>query len=262
MAKIVFLGSGNVATHLARALVKKGHKVLQVYSRTKQNARLLAAELDAGFTNDPLKLNTGGDIYIISLKDNALAEVAKKINFGKKLTVHTSGSVSMNVLKEVSENYGVFYPMQTFSKQRKIELAGIPFLIEANNSRNEKLLVEMAAALTGKANVYRMNSEERKVLHVAAVFVNNFPNHLFAIAEEILSKNRLPFGILKPLISETIRKIMDNSPARMQTGPAKRGDKKIIDEHLKFLDSYPEYKKIYRLISKSIADNQNVKRNL
>lgn len=259
MSDIVFIGSGNVATHLSKALKSSGHKVLQVYSKTLANAKKLAKEINAEFTNDLSKLRTDADIYFIAVKDNVLPEIAKKINFGNRLTVHTSGSVGIDVIKNVSENYGVFYPMQTFSKQLKIDLSGIAIFIEANKPRNEKILLQLAHRVAGKKNIYRMNSIRRKTVHLAAVFANNFPNHLYAIAEDILKINKLSFDILKPLILETAKKIQNNSPAKMQTGPARRGDKKILDEHKKMLTPYPGYKKIYSLISKSILEKEKMK---
>lgn len=256
MSKIVFIGSGNVATHLSKALKSSGHQVLQVYSRTLSHAKKLAKEINAGFTDNLGELRADADIYFISVKDNALPEIARNINFGDKLTVHTSGSIGMDILKNVSENYGVFYPLQTFSKQQKIDLNGIPVLIEANKAVNEKKLLTIAGKLAGKKNIHRMSSEQRKAVHLAAVFVNNFSNHLYVIGEKILKTKGLSFDILRPLILETARKIQSNSPRKMQTGPAKRSDKKIINEHLMMLSSHPEYKKIYRLMSKSIAESE------
>ena len=249
MSKIIFIGSGNVATHLSKALHSSGHRVLQVYSKSLANAKKLAKEINADFTNDLGKLRKDADLYFFSVKDNVLPEIVKKINLGNKFTVHTSGSVEMDVLKAVSENYGVFYPMQTFSKSLEIEWYGIPIFIEANKTGNEKKLLQIAYRLAGKENIHRMNSAQRKLVHLAAVFANNFPNHLYVIAEEILKKHKLSFDILRPLILETAKKIQKNSPSKMQTGPAKRGDKKIINEHLKMLNSFPDYKKLYKLLS-------------
>lgn len=253
MSKIVFIGSGNMATHLSKALKSSGHRVLQVYSRTLSHAKKLAKEINADFTDNLRELRTDADIYFISVKDNALPELVKKVNFGDRLTVHTSGSVEMNILKNVSVNHGVFYPLQTFSKQQSVSFSGIPVFIEANNALNEKKLFTIASGIAGKKNVHPMSSGQRKRVHLAAVFVNNFSNHLYVIAEEILKTKGLSFEILRPLILETAGKVQANSPHKMQTGPAKRGDKKIINEHLMMLSSHPEYKKIYKLISESIA---------
>lgn len=261
MPQIVFIGSGNVATHLSKALKSAGNQVLQVYSRSLPHAKKLAKEIRADYTDNLRELRTDADIYFIAVKDNALPGLAKKINLGDKLIVHTSGSVGMDILKKASKNYGVFYPMQTFSKQKKIDLHGIPVFIEANRVENEKILLTLAHQVAGKKNIHRMNSEQRKIVHLAAVFANNFPNHLYTIAEKILNTRKLSFDILKPLILETAGKIQDNSPAIMQTGPAKRGDKKIINEHLKMLKPYPGYKKIYKLISGSIYKAENKKSN-
>lgn len=252
--KIIFIGSGNIATHLSNALKLSGHEILQVYSRTKSNAKRLAVNIGAEFTDDLGKLRSDADIFIIAVKDGVLPEIAAKVNVGKRLVVHTSGSMDMEVLKNTSVNYGVFYPLQSFSKKIKVDVSGVPILIEANKAGNERILFRLASAITGKKNIHRMNSAKRKTVHLAAVFVNNFSNHLYAIADELLKDKGVPFDILKPLIIETAKKIQHNPPLKMQTGPAKRGDRKIISEHLKMLESNPSYKKIYSLISKSISE--------
>ena len=266
--KIIFIGSGNVATHLALVLKSSGHQILQVYSRKLINAKKLAQKINCASSNDLKKIKTDADIYFICVKDDAVEKIisdlpVRRQGFGFSISdfqifVHTSGSIIMNILKNKFKNHGVFYPMQTFSKQKKIDLTNTAIFVEANNKFTEKKLIQLAKSITKK--VHLMNSEQRKVVHLAAVFVNNFTNYFYIIAEDILKKRNLSFEILKPLIFETSQKIQNLSPMEMQTGPAKRGDKKIIETHLKMLNDFPEYKKIYSLISKSISEKyQNQK---
>lgn len=258
--KITLIGAGNVATQLGLALNDAGHNILQVYSPTKRSSQTLAKLLNADSTNDLKKINTDADIYIIAIKDDLVADVVKKlipiaIGIKNKILIHTSGSTSMSVLKNASKNYGVFYPLQTFSKSKKVGFKNIPICIEANNSDTYKTLQDLAKGISIK--VQKVNSEQRKALHIAAVFACNFSNHLYTIADEIVSKNKLSFDLLKPLIQETAEKIKNNPPVKMQTGPAIRGDKKIMKTHLKFLSGNKEYQQLYKLLSQSIEKTKN-----
>jgi predicted short-subunit dehydrogenase-like oxidoreductase (DUF2520 family) len=246
--KLVFIGSGNVAYHLSKAFHAKGFEILQVYSRTLKNAQLLAKELNSTATNNIKELNPGADVYFICLKDDSIETVLKQLKLKNKFLVHTSGSVAMIDLKPFSNNYGVFYPLQTFTKEQKVKFKNLPICLEANNDKNKIILLNIAYELTN--NVYVINSEQRKQLHLAAVFANNFTNHLFAIADEILKKQSLPFELLLPLIKETVKKVKSISPTQAQTGPALRNDKKTIQKHLKMLS--PNHKKLYEAITKSI----------
>lgn len=254
--KIVFIGSGNVATQLSMAFAARGHRVLQVYSRSAINAKKLAAKVGAGYTGNLDALRKDADLYIFAVNDHAIKELAAKCNIGNRLAVHTSGSVAITVLKKTSLNYGVLYPMQTFSKGITVNFSSVPIFVEGNNSKTEKTLYRIACKLTKKNNVHIMDSAQRKLVHLAAVFANNFSNHLFSIAEKMLRKNHLPFDLMKPLILQTAQKIQQQNPQQVQTGPAKRGDKKIINEHLRMLHNFPQYKKIYKLLSGSILADQ------
>ena len=253
--KVVLLGAGNVATHLGIALQKAKHAVVQVYSRNERSAKELSKKLSCGFTTDIKKISNEAGIYIIAIKDDEIKNLSlplsKREGMKNKILVHTSGSLPMNIFRNTSQiNVGVFYPLQTFSKNRAIDLSNIPICIEANNKPTEKKLLALARTIS--KNVHIINSGKRKTLHVAAVFANNFTNHLYAVAEDILKKEKLSFDILKPLIQETVDKIKNSSPSKMQTGPAIRGDKKIIKEHLSFLSSSPLHRKIYKLLTESI----------
>lgn len=248
--KIIIIGAGNVATQLGLALKKSKHTIVQVYSKHKSSASKLAKSLKCDYSYFPEKINKTADVYIIAVNDDAIAEVANQINLKDKIVVHTSGSVEMDVLKASSKNYGVFYPLQTFSKNKKIDFKTIPVCLEANNIVTFKVLQSIADSISH--NVQKINSEQRKTIHLAAVFACNFSNHLYAIASSILSSAKVPFDILKPVIEETAEKIKKNSPAKMQTGPAVREDIKTMNDHLLMLSDKKEYQQIYKLISKSI----------
>lgn len=256
--KIVLIGAGNVATNIGNAIVSAGHEVSQVWSKTAPSSNQLAKKLGAKPITDIRKLNTNADIYILAIKDDAIRSIAEKIKLKDKLIVHTSGSTDTTVLRKSSENYGAFYPLQTFSKNKSVNFNAVPLFIEASNKASEKKLLELAGHLSRIVHV--ANSEKRKIIHLAAVFANNFSNHMYVIAESILKKNKIPFEVLIPLIEETVNKVKFNGPAKMQTGPAIRGDKKIMKEHLRMLAKDKLSKKIYRLVSKSILVNNVIKR--
>lgn len=261
--KIAIIGSGNLATQLGMALYKDGYLISQVYSRSQKNASLLSKKLKAEAITDLKKLSQYSAIYIIAVKDDAIETVAKQLKLKDQIVVHTSGSVSMDVLKNSSKNYGVFYPLQTFSKEKKARPNGrgqsfgradfktIPICIEANNKNTSTTLEYFAKSISN--NVKKVNSEQRKKIHLAAVFACNFSNHMYAIAEQLLVKDKLSLDLLKPLIEETANKIKENKPSKVQTGPAARNDKKTMDAHLKLLSKEKDLQKIYTLISKSIA---------
>lgn len=249
--KISIIGSGNLATQLGLALHKEGYLISQVYSRNKKNASLLSKKIKAEAITDLKKLSKDSSIYIIAVKDDAIEAVAKQLKLLDQILVHTSGSVSMDVLKKSSKNYGVFYPLQTFSKEKKADFKTIPICIEANKKNTSTTLEYFAKSIS--SNVKRVNSEQRKKIHLAAVFACNFSNHMYAIAEQLLAKDKLSLDLLKPLIEETANKIKENKPSKVQTGPAARNDKKTMDAHLKLLSKEKDLQKIYELISKSIV---------
>lgn len=248
--KISIIGSGNLATQLGLALYNEGYLISQVFSRNKKNAEMLSKKLKSKAITDLKKLSKDSSIYIIAVKDDAIESVAKQLKLKDQIVVHTSGSVSMDVLKKTSKNYGVFYPLQTFSKEKQASFKTIPICIEANNSSTSTTLQYFAKNISG--NVQKVNSEQRKKIHIAAVFACNFSNHMYAIAEQILAKDKLSLDLLKPLIEETANKIKENKPSKVQTGPAMRNDKKTMDAHLKLLKKEKDLQKIYELISKSI----------
>jgi len=252
---IVLIGAGNLATQLALTLVEKGIRVTQIYSRKIESARELAEKVNAIFTNDLSQLLPDADIYMIAVKDTAIQEVLENLTlFEERLIVHTAGSVPMSILEGFTSNYGVFYPLQTFSKSRKVDFIDIPICIEANHPFNILKLEELGKKLSKSVN--QINSDERKTLHLAAVFTNNFVNHFYSIGAEILQDKKLDFALLKPLIRETAAKIESINPAEAQTGPAKRNDQNIINAQLKMLHDRPEYQKIYSFVSDNIFQLQ------
>ncbi|MBL7883782.1 MAG: DUF2520 domain-containing protein [Bacteroidia bacterium] len=250
--KIVLIGSGNLATQLGITLFKLGYQITQVYSPTIKNSTLLAKKIKAQPIADIKKLDDTATLYIIAIKDDAISQLVSALQLKDKLVVHTSGSISMDVLKNTSKNYGVFYPLQTFSKTKKVNFKNIPICVEANNAKTQTSLMYFAKSISQK--VYKLNSAQRLQLHLAAVFACNFTNHMYAIAELILKEHKLPFDILKSLIKETADKIETASPLLMQTGPAVREDDKTIQSHLKLLSKDKNKKEIYTLLSKSIKE--------
>jgi predicted short-subunit dehydrogenase-like oxidoreductase (DUF2520 family) len=248
--KIVLLGSGNVATHLAKALKAKGEDVIQVYSPNLNHAKLLAGAIEADAISDLNEVEQYADLYIISVKDDAIESVAKSLKNVTGLVVHTAGTTDINILSSQVKKAGIFYPLQTFSKDKEVSFENIPLCIEANDENQLTILKKLAAKLSRE--VYELNGEKRKVLHLAAVFACNFPNHLYALANEILNQNGLDFEMIRPLIAETADKVMSNLPENLQTGPAIRADENTLTKHLSMLADMPELQNIYQTLSNSI----------
>jgi predicted short-subunit dehydrogenase-like oxidoreductase (DUF2520 family) len=248
----VFIGAGNLATQLSQAIVNKGNLILQVYSRTEFSAKELAGKLNTTFTTLPDEINPDADIYFVALKDSAIVEVLSHVNFQNKLVVHCSGSLPLSALESYSSNIGVFYPLQTFSKQREVDFGEIPVFIEANLKNSEEILFQIGRQISNSVTL--LNSEKRKFLHIAAVFACNFVNHFYSISAEILKDKEIPFDVLKPLIQETAAKVMEMEPAKAQTGPAVRFDENIILGHMEELKGNRDFAELYNSISKSIFE--------
>ena len=248
MKNIILVGSGNVATHLGIALQNCNYKIVQVYSRSIENAKKLAQKLNTDFTNDLTQLKCA-DLIIVSVKDDAISSVLSKLK--DTAIVHTSGSIGIDVFNKIHKNCGVFYPLQTFNKEISLDFSDIPLCIEANNPAFEDQLIALARNLSKTA--IRINTEERQQLHIAAVFASNFSNQMFTIAANLLTKKNIDFSILLPLIRQTVQKLEDNSPKEIQTGPAQRNDISIINEHLKALEQ-TDVHELYALISQNIMN--------
>lgn len=246
--KIICIGSGNVATHLSLALKKKGHIFSQIYSRSEENAEILAKQLNCKWTSSIHDISNDADIYLFAVKDAALEELVAKLKPNNGICIHTAGSVPITIFEKYSKNYGVMYPLQTFSKEQLVDFKKIPFFIEANNSKNEDIIFTIATELSEK--VQRLSSEKRKYLHLSAVFACNFTNHMYTIANNILEQQGLDFSVILPLIDETASKVHHLSPKEAQTGPAVRFDHNIIEKQIKLIDK--ETANIYLSISKNI----------
>ncbi len=247
---IVLIGAGNVAHHLGQALKSNGHRIIQVFSRSKKSSSSLSKILKCASTTSVSKIKPDADIYIVALRDEAISPILEKLEFIPKLIVHTSGSIGLDVFPERMKNSGVLYPVQTFSKSTKKLPEKIPFCIEGKNKKTLITIRKLATSLS--TVVFKMNSSERALVHLSAVFANNFSNYLFILSERILKTKKLSFDLLRPLILETAQKVQTYSPKVMQTGPARRGDSTIINKHLKLLKENPDLESVYNLLSKRI----------
>lgn len=274
--KIVFIGSGNVATHLSIALKEAGNQIIQIYSRTIQNSQILAEKVGAEAINDINYIKRDANLYIFSLKDDILPLIVNQMPVTDGIWVHTGGSVSIELFNSDNpsitpnlniqkipttpkndkpetafriKKYGVIYPLQTFSKNRSLDFSKVPIFIEGNSFETEGFLTELAKTISD--DVKLLKSDQRKYLHLSAVFANNFSNHMYTISNEILKKAGVPFNVLKPLIAETAAKVMEIEPLDAQTGPAVRLDENILNKQLELIED-KEVREIYRHISKSI----------
>lgn len=251
--KISFIGSGRVATALALEFYQKGFIVSEIWSNDFKNATSLARKVKSTAVKKIEKMNPQTDLFIIAVKDDFIAETAKKIPGKNPFIVHTSGTASVKELKKISKNSGVFYPLQTFTGKSTVYLKSVPFLIEGSNS-----IIEKRISLIGKIisdTVLKINSAQRKKIHLSAVFVSNFPNYFYSIAETILKKEKIPFEILLPLIENVTNNLYHSLPTKNQTGPAIRKDKKTLAAHLELLKANKDWQKIYELISQSIMNH-------
>lgn len=246
MISIVILGTGNVAKHLHEAFSATNQvKILQVVGRTKEKlsvfSKYTAVSLDFNAIRE-------ADVYLIAVSDDAIGEVSKKLTDKKGLVAHTSGSCALDALS-TNKRKGVFYPLQSFTKGKKVDFKEIPICLEATEKDDLLLLEQLAHLISEK--VFNISSEQRKTIHLAAVFVNNFTNHLYQIGNEICAEKNIPFELLHPLIRETAHKISTLNPHEAQTGPARRGDLITINNHLRLLEN-KTHKEIYSLLSNSI----------
>jgi predicted short-subunit dehydrogenase-like oxidoreductase (DUF2520 family) len=251
---ITILGAGNVATQLALVLKKSGHTIVQVYNRSNDAGYELAKTVGATFVSDFAQL-TDADIYLVAVKDDAIAEVGNAFKTSGKIVAHTSGTKSKDLLQNTSANFGIFYPLQTMTKTAKVDFKNVPILIEGSNKQTVAKLDELAKTIS--KNVHIVDEQQRQWIHVAAVFANNFTNHLFGISEQLLLAQGLPFEILKPLIFNFIQNLEEHSPSEIQTGPAVRGDFKTIEKHMQLLGDDQRLQKIYEILTQSIIEKAN-----
>ncbi len=252
---VSFIGSGNLAWHLAPALDNVGYTVKEVYSQNPKHAGALVGRLYQAHVKATLDFSTSSsEIFIIAASDDAIQDIVREIILPEdSILVHTSGSQPLELLGFAATlNTGVFYPLQTFSKAKKVDFKDVPIFIESDTDEVTQVLLKIGKAISNK--VTKITSHDRKALHVAAVFASNFSNHMLTIAKEVAEKNGLDFELLKPLIAETLNKSLIIDPESAQTGPAKRGDMEILDNHLEFLKDDPSVAEIYKTISQHIID--------
>ena len=248
---IVFVGAGRLATHFAQALRDKGHTIEAVYSRTMESAIVLCQRVGGKATNNIDDLPLDADVYIVAVKDSVLPTLIPQLSKGRerKPMFHTAGSMPMSVFGSLP-SHGVIYPMQTFSKEREVDFSRIHMFIEANNDETLSLAREIAESVSN--HVHELSGEERRYLHLAAVFACNFSNHCYTLAADILEHHGLPFEAMLPLIEETAAKVETMHPQEAQTGPAVRYDENVIGAQQQLLADDPLKQQLYTLLSQSI----------
>ncbi len=252
MRKIYLIGAGNLATRLGIALQGSGNQLVGVYSKTLASAQQLGELLHCPYTNEISSVGSEADVYILSLKDDVLyADLSLNIP-GNKIILHTSGSVEMEALSKYSYNYGVFYPLFTFTKEKEVNWKEIPICLESSNDHVKEVIEILAGELSPHA--YYITSSQRASLHFAAVWVNNFTNHFFSIAEEVCKKENIPFAILEPIAMETVRKAFSMGAFSAQTGPAMRSDRKTLEKHLRLIGDDEILSTLYIYMSKAIRE--------
>lgn len=246
---IVIIGAGNLATNLANALFINNIKIIQIISKSLQNAELLAKKVNSKFSDSIDNIEKAHLVFICT-PDAIIEEICETSKLKNKFVVHTAGSVSMDILKKCSINHGVFYPLQTFNKLDLVDFSNIPICIEASNEQTKSILKNIAKLIS--KNVYSINSEQRLKLHIAAVFTNNFINHIMALTNNFIKEENINKNILKPLLGKTFENILTKEPSVIQTGPAIRNDQITINKHLSSLKNNPDLKDLYQEITDSI----------
>jgi predicted short-subunit dehydrogenase-like oxidoreductase (DUF2520 family) len=246
MNTISFIGSGHVATHLAKAFFACGYTVVDICSPTPEHARRLAVQVNAHAIHLINSLRPA-DVFIIAVDDHAIPQVVQQLPVTQSLVLHTAGPVGISALQKFP-NHGVLYPLQTLTREREMDFRAVPLFIEANVQKNYNIIRCLAESLS--KSVQQLDSENRACLHLAAVFAGNFVNSLLGVACDIAGAQ---FEWLKPLVEETVKKAFAvNHPAEAQTGPARRGDETTVNKHLKLLSLCPEWQTIYRLLTENI----------
>ena len=257
--RIVVLGSGNVSFHFCKAATIAGLEIIQIYSRNQNTASQLAEMAGAKAIDNIKDIIDDADAYIFAMNDEADVKVANELTISSgKIMVHTAGSLSMSIFKNKTENYGVFYPFQTFSRNAKLDFTEVPFCLEASNKETLNQLIKLTERLRCKH--YIIDEEQRKVLHLSGVFVCNFMNHCITIGENILNESGIDKSILKSLIKQSFEKVVSQGAYDSQTGPALRKDNETIHKHLYFLENNKLLSEIYTLMSSSISQTYNSKK--
>ncbi len=246
---VTIIGSGNVATILGAKILAAGHSILQIVGRNTTDAAHLANNLKTSFTTDPASIRPDGDIYIFAVPDQALLGLHEQFNIQKKLVVHTAGSISKDALGAVSRNYGVLYPLQSLHRDLD-HLPEIPFLVDGNTPDDLALIKDFADTISTDVQV--ADDAARQKVHLAAVAVNNFVNHIYALVQDYCKLENLDFTLLLPLINETAKRLHTIPARAAQTGPAIRKDDLTIAKHLEILERHPQLREVYELMTRSI----------
>ena len=247
--KVVIIGSGNVATVLGRLIKSAGHHIIEVVNQNLHHAQVLADELKAKANDDFNTVTKEADLYVLAVSDAFIKMIADGLHLDQGIIVHTSGSVSKDVLQTASHNYGVLYPLQSLRKEA-VHVPAIPLLVDGSNNKVIKTIQAFAETISNKVTI--ANDEARLKLHVAAVVVSNFTNHLYTLTSDYCKKELIDFSALSPLIEEVAGRVKEYNPEHMQTGPAIRGDSAIIEKHIQLLAGYPQLQKLYVEITGSI----------
>ena len=254
--RIVLLGGGNLANHLSKALAGlPGYPLVQVWARSPKQAKALGVKSNCAFTHKLQEIESRANLYILCISDDSIESVAGDLAGlipRDAAVVHTSGSKPSGLFKSRYRNYGVFYPLQTFSRDKKITFSAVPLFITASNKATKALLIDLASLLSQEVRV--IEDTARMKMHLAAVLVNNFPNYIYTLTDLFLESQRLDFSLFYPLMEETLAKIKTMPPVMAQTGPARRHDKTVIDQHLALLQKskQEELEMIYQLFSRLI----------
>lgn len=252
---IVMIGAGNVSTHISRHFHSAGHRISSVFSRTEESARRLAGELGVPGTSNPEAVPRDADFYIIAVPDRVVVEMGKKFSHAKGIWLHTAGALSLDIFQNIFEHYGVLYPLQTLSRIRPMEPSQVPCLVEGSSLQVAASLKKLASSAYNR--VVEATSEQRLVIHTAAVFANNFSNHMVHIARQLLNDQNIDPGLLDPLLQETFEKIKEMGTQQGRTGPAVRGDQETIKKHIELLKGHPEWEKLYTFISRDIERSRD-----
>ena len=252
--KVVIIGAGNVATVFGRLIKKANHQIVQVMSRKATTAKILADELGCAFTDNCQDIDQGADMYVVAMSDASLNNLKEDFNLGNKIVVHTAGSVSINILKEVSENFGVLYPLQSLRKENMDTQTAIPLLVDGNIDHSKYIIEAFAKTISN--NVAFTDDEHRLKLHLAAVLVSNFTNHLYALAFDFCVAEKIDFKMLQPLIEETALRLRHHQPQDMQTGPAIRKDIITLDKQLRILSQHQKLRTVYLRMTDSIMNSE------
>jgi predicted short-subunit dehydrogenase-like oxidoreductase (DUF2520 family) len=256
---IVVIGTGNVSYHLVKTFISNDLRILQVVARSEKAVKKFSQYFKVPVITSAPTLLAEADLYVLAVNDENIEEAAQALNLNGHLVVHTSGTVSMDILQPISSNHGVVYPLQTLSCGRDINFRQVPVCIEASSNENLNLLDNLARKISD--NVYQVDSLKRKSLHLAAVFASNFSYHMYTVAARILESENIDPEILEPLILETARKAFQSGPGTAQTGPAARNDRAVIQQHLELLRDHKLYSEIYQLISESIISQKKEPEN-